>query len=157
MPGRVLIGTASWIDKPLIESGKFYPAGAKTPEARLRYYATRFPMVEADTSYYAIPATETTRAWVDRTPDGFTFDVKAYSLFTEHAAPIDRLPKEIREALSPAEASKKNLYRRDASKQTVDMCWTYFLDALYTLSDAGKLGMVVFQFPKWVMPNKPHL
>ena len=62
-------------------------------------------------------ATDTTRAWVDRTPDGFTFDVKAYSLFTEHAAPVVRLPKEIREALSPAEAAKKNLYRRDASKQ----------------------------------------
>ena len=46
----LLIGTASWADKPLIESGKFYPSEAKSAEARLRFYAGQVPLVEADGS-----------------------------------------------------------------------------------------------------------
>jgi uncharacterized protein YecE (DUF72 family) len=36
---RILVGTASWTDKTLIASGRFYPAKENTPEGRLRYYA----------------------------------------------------------------------------------------------------------------------
>jgi uncharacterized protein YecE (DUF72 family) len=154
MAGRLLVGTASWADKPLIESGRFYPADATTPEARLRYYASRFPLVEADTTYYGLPTTKTSESWVERTPDGFTFDVKAYSLFTEHAAAVKRLPKEI-QALLPGElAGKANLYRKDAPPEIIDACWRTFVDGLMPLHEAGKLGVVVFQFPKWVFPNK---
>ncbi len=42
----ILVGTASWTDKSLIESGKFYPPSAKDAETRLKYYASHFPMVE---------------------------------------------------------------------------------------------------------------
>ena len=35
----ILVGTSSWTDKTLIDSGKFYPASATTPEDRLRFYA----------------------------------------------------------------------------------------------------------------------
>jgi len=35
--------------------GVFYPGGVTKPEARLRHYASRFPMVEVDSTYYAIP------------------------------------------------------------------------------------------------------
>src|SRR3981081_4366731 len=52
---RILVGTASWTDKTLIASGRFYPAKDNTPEGRLRYYASQFPLVEVDSSYYAIP------------------------------------------------------------------------------------------------------
>ena len=48
----------------------FYPEDAKTPEARLRYYASQFPIVEVDSSYYAIPSDKTAKLWVERTPDG---------------------------------------------------------------------------------------
>src|SRR4051794_25103666 len=34
----ILVGTASWTDKSLIESGKFYPPSAKDAETRLKYY-----------------------------------------------------------------------------------------------------------------------
>ncbi|MGE5594784.1 MAG: DUF72 domain-containing protein [Hyphomicrobiales bacterium] len=148
----LLLGTASWADKPLLESG-FYPGDAKTPEARLRYYASRYPLVEADTTYYGLPKPETARGWVERTPGGFTFDVKAYSLFTEHPAPIERLPKEIREQLPADLAAKKNLYRKDTPKEIIDQAWTTFVDGVLPLHEAGKLGVVVFQFPKWVFPN----
>ena len=52
---KVLVGTASWSDKSLVASKKFYPADVITPEGRLRYYASRFPVVEVDTPFYAIP------------------------------------------------------------------------------------------------------
>ena len=47
---NVLVGTSSWTDKSLIESGKFYPRVAMTPEDRLRFYASQFPIVEIDSS-----------------------------------------------------------------------------------------------------------
>lgn len=46
MPGNVLIGTASWTDPTLIKCKCFYPDDVKTPEERLRFYASRFPVVE---------------------------------------------------------------------------------------------------------------
>ncbi|UUZ74079.1 DUF72 domain-containing protein [Polaromonas sp. P1(28)-8] len=73
----ILVGTASWTDKTLVDSGLFYPPEAKSAEARLRYYASRFPMVEVDSSYYAIPAPSTAQLWVERAPPGFVFNIKA--------------------------------------------------------------------------------
>jgi uncharacterized protein YecE (DUF72 family) len=45
--GEVRVGTASWTDKTLIESG-WYPPEADTPEKRLRYYGRQFGLVEVD-------------------------------------------------------------------------------------------------------------
>ncbi len=78
------IGTASWTDKTLIACGRFYPPQAKTAEARLRYYATQFPVVEVDSSYYGMPTPANAQLWAQRTPDNFTFNVKAFRLFTGH-------------------------------------------------------------------------
>ena len=49
--GEILVGTASWADKSLLDSGLFYPKQAKRAEARLRHYSTHFPLVEVDSSY----------------------------------------------------------------------------------------------------------
>jgi hypothetical protein len=38
---RILIGSASWTDKSLIDSGLFYPPAIRTADERLRYYATQ--------------------------------------------------------------------------------------------------------------------
>ncbi|HVC31255.1 MAG TPA: DUF72 domain-containing protein, partial [Steroidobacteraceae bacterium] len=84
MTGKLLIGTASWTDKSLIDSGRFYPASAKTAEARLQYYASEFPLVEVDSSYYGMPSERNAVLWVERTPPGFTFDIKAYGALTQH-------------------------------------------------------------------------
>ncbi|MEE8336908.1 MAG: DUF72 domain-containing protein [Dehalococcoidia bacterium] len=154
---RLLTGTASWTDKPLIESGTFYPPGAKDAEARLRYYASQFPLVEADTTYYGLPTEQTVRAWVDRTPDGFTFDVKAYSLFTDHPTPVARLPKAIQAQLPSTLTQKRQFYRKDAPPEIIDLCWSTFVDALRPLHESGRLGAIVFQFPKWVFPGDETL
>jgi len=61
--GNVRIGSASWTDPTLVRSGLFYPRGASTPEKRLRYYASRFSLVEVDASYYALPTARPWPAW----------------------------------------------------------------------------------------------
>src|SRR5215469_1625881 len=108
--GHVRVGTASWTDRTLIQSG-WYPAEASTPEKRLRYYARQFPMVEVDATYYALPAEQTTKAWAARTPDGFLFNIKAFSLFTQHPTRVASLPARLREAV--AKNGKDRVYLKD--------------------------------------------
>src|SRR5579883_1931118 len=151
--GRILVGTASWTDKSLVESGKFYPPEAKTPEARLQFYASRFPLVEVDSSYYAMPADRTAGLWVERTPDDFVFDVKSYALFTHHPTPPRSLPKDVREALPAELREKKHLYYDDLPPALRQELWRRFASALLPLDSAGKLGVVLFQFPPWFLPG----
>src|SRR6476646_7891368 len=96
---RILIGTASWTDKSLLDCGRFYKPELKTPEARLQFYAAQFPMVEVDSSYYGMPSERNAELWVARTPADFTFDIKAFSALTQHPTPLKALPKDLREAL----------------------------------------------------------
>ena len=113
--------------------GVFYPDGVTKPEARLRYYASRFPIVEVDSTYYAIPARRMAELWNERTPDGFVFDVKAHALMTGQPSEVSRLPKEIRDAV-----------------------WKIFLDALEPLRDSGRLGGILLQYPRWVGPSRAN-
>ena len=79
---RVLFGTTSWADRSLVSSGSFYPRRSMTARARLAYYAARFPLAEVATTYRFPPTPDVAAQWVERTPPGFTFDVRAWSLFT---------------------------------------------------------------------------
>ena len=146
----ILVGTASWTDKTLIDCGRFYPKEAKTPEARLRYYASVFPLVEIDSSYYGIPAPANANNWAERTPEHFTFNVKAFRLFTGHQTDPKVLHKDIKEALG----STKTLYYRSTPAEIRDELWRRFIDAISPLKDAGKLGLVHFQFPPWLQCNR---
>jgi uncharacterized protein YecE (DUF72 family) len=148
----IRVGTASWTDKTLIDSGKFYPSDCKSAEARLRFYATQFPMVEVDASYYAIPAPETAQLWAERTPADFTFNVKAFRLFTGHQTDPKVLEKDIREALPATE--KKMLYYRDVPLDIQDELWRRFKLALAPLDLNGKLQAVHFQFAPWVINDR---
>jgi uncharacterized protein YecE (DUF72 family) len=145
--GAILVGTASWTDKTLIASG-WYPPEADTPEKRLRFYARQFPLVEVDATYYALPAEQTATSWAERTPAGFTFNVKAFSLFTQHPTPVKALPTDLREAAAGA-AGKERVYFKDVDPAVVDQAWDRFLAALEPLRQAGKLGAILLQFPPW--------
>lgn len=146
---RILVGAASWTDPTLIESHEFYPPGVNTAEAMLRYYATRFPLVEVDSTYYALPSERNSRLWVERTPGGFTFDVKAFALMTTHPADVSRLPKDVREMLPDDIREKARVYPRDIPSEAMELVWQMFESALRPLHEAGKLGAVFLQFPKW--------
>ncbi|WP_406076583.1 DUF72 domain-containing protein [Micromonospora sp. NBC_00858] len=143
--GVIKVGTSSWADQSLLRSG-WYPRSANTPAGRLGFYAGRFPLVEVDTSYYAIPAPETTQGWVDATPDDFTFDVKAFSLFTGHPTPVAALPRDLRPAAGPS-----RIRRRDLPERAYDELWSRFRAALAPVTAAGKLGVVLLQFPPWLV------
>ncbi|GAA4629152.1 DUF72 domain-containing protein [Actinoallomurus vinaceus] len=142
--GEILVGTASWTDKTLLETD-WYPPEVKTAEERLKYYASRFPLVEVDSTYYAPPAERTVGYWRDRTPPGFTFNVKAFSLLTRHPTRPAALYKELRERVP----DKKTLYLRDVPDDVADEVWQRFLESLWPLQEAGRLGALLFQFPQW--------
>src|SRR6201997_3528799 len=147
--GQVRVGTASWTDRTLIEAG-WYPPEANNPEKRLRYYARQFPLVEGDATYYALPAEQAeqpARAWAERTPPGFTFNIKAFSLFTQHPTPIRAFPADLREAAGSA--GKDRVYLKDVDPAVAEAAWDRFLAALEPLRAAGKLGAILFQFPPW--------
>jgi uncharacterized protein YecE (DUF72 family) len=141
--GEIRVGTASWTDKTLLESG-WYPPGANTAEERLQFYAANFPLVEVDSTYYFPPTEQNAKLWVERTPPGFTFNVKAFSLLTQHPTKAAALPKDLR----PADA-KNNVYAKDLDQRVIDQMWERFVAALMPLHEAGKLGTLLFQFPQW--------
>src|ERR1700712_395920 len=141
--GEIRIGAASWTDKTLLESG-WYPDGVDTPENRPASYAEQFRLVEVDATYYSLPSERNSELWAQRTPDGFVFDIKAFSLLTQHPTKISSLPK----ALRP-EDGKKRLYLKDLSPDVVDQVWDRFLSGLTPLHEAGRLGALLLQFPQW--------
>lgn len=154
MTGRVLVGTASWTDKTLLASG-WYPPDADTAEKRLAYYAGQFPLVEVDSTYYTPPNERNSDLWVRRTPANFTFNVKAFSLLTQHPTRVAALYKDLR-----PETDKRHVYAKDLEPGVVDEVWDRFLSALAPLHEAGKLGAVLLQFPQWFVisrANKEYL
>ena len=91
--GHIRIGTASWTDPTMTATGVFYPTSATTAEERLQHYASTFPLVEVDATYYALPSAATAKLWVERTPPDFVFDIKAHALMTGQGTETKRLPK----------------------------------------------------------------
>lgn len=121
--GALLVGTCAWADH-----APFYPPGVK-PTDRLRYYAQFFPLVEVDSTYYALQPANRFAAWSQATPEHFRFNVKAYRALTRH----DRTPR-------PGEE---------------DLGWVAqrFSEALEPMRAEGKLTAVHLQFPPWFVQN----
>ena len=91
--------------------------------------------------------------WAERTPPHFNFDVKSYALFTLHGAAVQMLPKEIKATLSDEQRAKKNVYYKDLPAEIGEELWRRFLEVLLPMDSAGKLGVVLFQFPPWFGPR----
>jgi uncharacterized protein YecE (DUF72 family) len=95
----------------------FYPASV--PAAKfLEYYATRLNCVEINYTFRRMPAASTLQAWIDHTPEGFAFVVKAHQQITHF--------RRLKDAGEPTAA---------------------FLAAIEPLRAAGRLGPVLFQLP----------
>lgn len=84
--GRVpiRIGTSGWSYPDWV--GPFYPKGTEAG-AMLPHYATRFPTVEINSTFYATPPLATIRGWVQRAAKwpGFEYSVKAPRSLTQEA------------------------------------------------------------------------
>ena len=143
----IRIGTCSWTEKTLIQSGEFYPKNVRTAEARLQFYSGRFDTVEVDSTYYAIPPKSTAFLWAARSPANFVFHVKVYGALTGRAIDPKTLPPDIRDELPEKDKAVKQIYVKEPA--LVRLITDKFMDALYPLMNAGKLGVMLFQFPPW--------
>ena len=135
----------------------FYPDAADTAEERLGYYASRFPIVEVDATYYALPARRTAELWVERTPPDFTFDIKAHALMTGQPTEIKRLPKDLREAL-PAELADQvaDLRQGPARRAPRRGLGAGSRMRLEPLAEAGQLGSILLQYPRWFFTSSEN-
>jgi len=153
--GVIRIGTCSWAEKSLIESGSFYPEEVSSPEQRLRYYAGHFDTVEVDSSFYAIPTAHMVSAWAERTPPGYLFHLKAYGALTGHGVDPRSLPPELRGLLPAADRDQENVHVSDPA--LLKALAQASVEACQPLRAAHRLGFIVFQFPPWFGFKKANL
>jgi uncharacterized protein YecE (DUF72 family) len=146
----IRVGTCGWADKTLLECGRFYPPEvARDPKKRLAFYAARFGLVEVDSSYYAIPTPAVVAGWAETTPASFTFDVKAFGLLTGHRTKLAALPRDLRGAIPAAALESGSVDARSLPPELVDEAFRRFELAVEPLARAGKLGVLLFQYPPW--------
>jgi uncharacterized protein YecE (DUF72 family) len=150
---HVLVGTCSWTDRTLVNESDWYPRRSMTAAERLAYYASQFPVVEADSTYYYPPTPEMSESWVERTPDGFTMNVKAYSLLTGHPTLPQSLWPDLQSEVASEHRDKRSLYANHLTADAVEEAWDRFRHALMPLHSAGKLGAVLLQYPRWFTPK----
>lgn len=110
-PGEIRIGISSWGDLP-----GFYPSGIKAGD-KLAWYARFFSVVEVNVSFYRLVPARTYSQWIDATPPGLVFDIKAFGDLTHGTAP-------------PASETFRQ-----------------FRDSYLPVREAGRLGAILFQFP----------
>jgi uncharacterized protein YecE (DUF72 family) len=142
---RVRIGTCSFADEALTKH--WYPPGVRSSEQRLRYYAEHFDTTEVDSTFYRLPAAETTAAWASRTPDGFVFHMKAFAPMTRHPVKLEQLPEELREGLEVDARGRVDRLPREVRGEVFRL----FVEAIEPLREAGKLGGVLLQLAPYVV------
>jgi uncharacterized protein YecE (DUF72 family) len=146
--GRILIGTSSWAD-PSLQDSWFYPSEIKTPEDRLRYYSANFPITEIDSTYHILAGQKNISSWIEETPPEFVFDLKVFSLFTQHPTPLTSIPKDLRDKIPEASIASSHVYLHNLPEDAADELWKRFAKSIEPLASAGKLGLIMFQFPPW--------
>jgi uncharacterized protein YecE (DUF72 family) len=151
---RIYVGTCSWSDPSLIKCKRFYPRGFTSSEKRLTYYASRYPIVEVDSSFFAMPQAVHSALWVERTPPAFVFNIKAFRIFTGHQTPPAALPPDILAALPELKKRSRNYYYKDLPAEIKGELWRRFIEAVAPLKRSGKLRAVHFQFAPWVVAGQ---
>jgi len=106
--------------------GSFYPDDLKD-DGMLGFYASRFPTVEINNTFYRLPREHVLVEWASQVPEPFTFSIKASQRITHHA----RLKPE---CASAVEFLLKN-----------------------TSSLGGRLGPILFQLPPNLKKDLPRL
>lgn len=83
MTGKLYAGTSGYSYTEW--RGAFYPEKGLPQSQFLEFYASVFSTVEINNTFYRFPATSLLEGWVERTPAGFTFAVKANQSITHRA------------------------------------------------------------------------
>jgi uncharacterized protein YecE (DUF72 family) len=150
----IRVGTCSWTEKSLIRSKEFYPKGINTAEERLRYYSAKFDVLEVDSSFYAIPSGKTVSLWAERTPPGFVFHIKAFALLTGHSADLKAVPPDVRDLLPIESLARNRVIVKE--KKPLEAAFRLFRAACEPLRQSGKMGIVVFQYPPFLIYKKQN-
>ncbi|MEW5918184.1 MAG: DUF72 domain-containing protein [Gemmatimonadota bacterium] len=79
---KLLVGTSGFAFKEW--KGPFYPNDLKD-DAMLGFYASRYPTVEINNTFYKLPRVELLQDWAAQVPPGFTFTIKASRRITHFA------------------------------------------------------------------------
>jgi uncharacterized protein YecE (DUF72 family) len=147
--GKIRVGTSSWADPGFVK--EWYPPKMAARE-RLPWYAQHFEYVELNSSFYAVPDRTTVHKWVEETPAGFVFDVKAHRLLSRHAAQIESLPPELRDE---AQTSGRGRVRLTPELETA--LARRLVEETAPLAEAGKLGAYLVQLTPAFGPGKHEL
>jgi uncharacterized protein YecE (DUF72 family) len=147
--GTIRVGTSSWADPGFVR--EWYPPKMAARE-RLTWYAERFDYVELNSSFYAVPDRTTVHKWVEETPDGFLFDVKAHRLLSRHSAPLDSLPPELRDDAQTSGRGRVTLTPALESALARRM-----VEETAPLAESGKLGAYLVQLTPAFSPAKHSL
>jgi uncharacterized protein YecE (DUF72 family) len=147
--GRILVGTSSWADPGFVK--EWYPPRMPAKE-RLPWYARRFEAVELNSSFYAVPDRNTVHGWIEVTPEGFTFDVKAHRVLSRHSAPVDSLPPELRDA---AEVTPRGSVR--LTPELEERLADRLIEETAPLAEAGRLGAYLLQLTPAFGPGRHRL
>jgi uncharacterized protein YecE (DUF72 family) len=149
----VRTGTTSWADRGLVRDGRFYPKKSMTAAERLAYYCSRLAMAEITTTHGFPPTPQLCQQWAERTPQGFCFDVRAWSLLTGAPTMPDSLYADLQDEVRPMCRDRRRLYPAHLSAEALEECWVRFAHALRPLAAAGRLGAVILRYPSWVSPR----
>lgn len=103
-----------------------------TLKDKLLDYTAHFPIVELDATFYAIQPERNVQRWIRDTPENFQFIVKAYQGITGH-------------------------HRGELPFDSIDEMYQQFIQSITPLQEAGKLAMVLVQFPPWFDCVKEHV
>jgi uncharacterized protein YecE (DUF72 family) len=135
--GRVYVGTSGWSYPKGTGTwdGIFYPPQLADRD-KLAFYAQYFDTVEINSSFYRAPSPYAAKAWAEKVPADFRFSAKLWQKFTH--------PKMFEQA-----TGKSALV--DPSDFDV------FAQGLAPLAEAGKLGLVLAQFPTSFKPDPATL
>jgi uncharacterized protein YecE (DUF72 family) len=149
MPGRILVGTASWSDPAFVEH--WYPK--KMPAGdRLGWYAQQFEMVEVNSTFYSVPEPRLVERWCRATPDKFTFDVKLHQGLSRHSTPAKYLPPNLQRR-AETDAKGKVKLTPDLEDAILDA----FRPSLSIFRGAKKLGALLLQLSPAFSPRKDKL
>jgi uncharacterized protein YecE (DUF72 family) len=149
----VRAGACSWADRGLIADGRFYPRRTMSARQRLGWYSSKLPLAEITATYRFPPTPELAAQWAERTPHGFVFDVRAWSLLGGNPTFPDSLWADLQGEVPPARRDQRRLYSHYLADDVVEECWARFCHALQPLHRAGRLGAVIVPYPSWFTPR----
>lgn len=142
--GRLLVGTSGWWYKDWVD--RFYPTDLEKA-GWLEYYASRFPTVELNASFYRLPFENMLRGFSRKVPEGFVFAAKGSRSITHARRLRDTrdLVQRYYERMRLLRGLEVVLWQLPPSlKQDVEL-----LESFLSLLPGSPLAVVEFRHPSW--------